>query len=188
MLDGAKERTKLFILLALNCGFYSVDIARLTRSEFHEKEGRIIRQRSKTRGKSDRIPKVNYKLWTPTIRLLTKYAQMSNHPTLLLTNVDGGQLWSEYEKGGTIKHNDNVKNAYFRLQAELKIPKRHRKPFKTFRKTSSSRLDEHTEYGRYAEYFLGEAPRSIAGKHYVKPSRDQFDNALIWLGKEYGIQ
>ena len=175
----------MFVLLALNCGFYSVDIARLTHTEIDWTEGRIVRQRSKTRGKSDSIPKVNYKLWKPTLELLRKFK--SNHPTLLLTNVDGGPLWSEYEKDGKIIHNDNVKNTYFRLQSQLKVPVSDRKPFKTFRKTSASKLENHTEYGRYAEYFLGEAPKSIAGRHYVKPSKEQFDNALQWLGKEYKI-
>ena len=46
---------------------------------------------------------------------------------------------------------------------------------KLLRKTSSSLLETHEVYGRYATLFLGQSPRSIADRHYVWPSQDLFD-------------
>jgi intergrase/recombinase len=84
--------------------------------------------------------------------------------------------------------NNNIKTAYFQLQTKAKIPKDQRKPLKSIRKTLASLLEEHESYGRYAEYFLGEAPSSVASRHYVKPSKEQFDAAIRWLGKQFGIE
>jgi len=39
-----------------------------------------------------------------------------------------------------------------------------------------------------ARYSLGEIPSSAASRHYVHPSKEQFDNAIKWLGAELGIQ
>jgi hypothetical protein len=61
-------------------------------------------------------------------------------------------------------------------------------PLKSLRKTPATMLENHAEFGRYAEYFLGEAPHSIASRHYIQPSREQFDNAIRWLGRQFGIE
>ena len=58
---------------------------------------------------------------------------------------------------------------------------------KLLRKTSSSLLETHEVYGRYATLFLGQSPRSIADRHYVWPSQDLFDKAMGWLGERYGL-
>ena len=181
----ADERMRLFALLALNCGFYSVDIGTLKQSEVDWENGRIQRKRTKTRGRSENVPTVDYLLWQETFNLLKKHRVKEGE--LALLNADGKPLWHEYEKdNGKYVKSDAVKCLYFRLQAtQLEIPNDERKPFKTFRKTASSKLDDHIEYGRYAEYFLGEAPRSIAGRHYIQPSREQFDNAVKWLREQF---
>jgi integrase len=185
LLDAASERTKLYILLALNCGFYGVDIAALKQSEVDWAGGRIRRQRTKTRNSSQKVPKVDYLLWRQTFDLLKK--SRSDHPELVLLNERGKPLWSETEKNGKFNRNNNVKTAYFHLwETKFKQTKGF-KPFKTLRKTAASLLETHKEYGRYAEYFLGETPRSIASRHYVKPSPKQFDAACRWLGKQLGI-
>jgi hypothetical protein len=69
------------------------------------------------------------------------------------------------------------------VQRRLEIEK----PLKVFRKTSASLLDKHSEFGRYDQFFLGHAGRSIAERHYVVPSQEQFGRAVEWLGKEYGF-
>ena len=62
LLADASDRTKLYILLMLNCGMTQKDIADLQVSEVDWREGRIIRKRSKT-GDRENVPTVNYKLW-----------------------------------------------------------------------------------------------------------------------------
>lgn len=186
LLAVAPERTRLYLLLALNCGFYGVDIAAMKQTEVEWSKGRICRQRTKTRNTSASVPKVDYLLWRQTFEVLKRCR--SKHPQLALTNHNGNPLWSETEKDGKFTRNNNVKTAYFRLW-ETKFKKtKGFKPFKTLRKTAASLLENHKEYGRYAEYFLGEVPSSIAGRHYVKPSAKQFDAAIRWLGKQLGIE
>ena len=59
-LDAASERMRLFLLLMLNCGMYSVDIGSLRQDEVDWQNGRIVRQRTKTKGMSKNVPKVDY--------------------------------------------------------------------------------------------------------------------------------
>ena len=66
------------------------------------------------------------------------------------------------------------------------LPQAFSKPLKLLRKTTASLLDGEPEYGRYVNHFLGHAPRSIGERHYVTPSAERFDEAIAWLGHQYG--
>ena len=182
LLNAAREREKLYLLLMLNCGFYGVDIAMLKKSEY--RKGRITRKRTKTRNRSEKVPTVDYLLWKETDTLLKKH--LSDHSELCLLNENGQPLWKEQEgkKGGKFNRINNVKCAIFRLRQRTG----QKKSLKYLRKTAASMLEGHLEYGRYAEYFLGEAPQSVTSRHYVRPSKEQFDAAIKWLGAELGIQ
>jgi hypothetical protein len=37
------------------------------------------------------------------------------------------------------------------------------------------------------QYFLGHSPKTVADKHYVVPSDEEFFEALGWLRKQYGL-
>ncbi len=173
------ERDTLFILLMLNAGFYGVDIGKLTKDEY--KDGHIIRKRSKTRKRSKKVPVVDYPLWEQTRLLLEK--QMSNHPTLMLTNSNGDPLWVESEKQGKFVRSNNIKCAVSRIKARAGITK----PTKSLRKTSATLLGSHPVYGKFTEYFLGEAPTTMTQTHYEKPDDEQFAKAVEWLGVQYGV-
>lgn len=176
-IDGASDRTKLYALLMLNCGFYSSDIATLEHQMVDWKAGRIIRKRHKTEDEKN-APKVEWKLWPATFALLK--ACRSSDPTFVLVNEEGGQLRTSSIDGEKFSKNDNIKTAFGYLCRKLKIEKTP----KQLRKTSASMLEEHEVYGRYAQYFLGHSPRSVADKRYVKPSQDRFDAAIDWLGQQ----
>ena len=88
-LQHVSDDMQLFLLLMLNCGFTNTDVASLVKSEVNLKQGRIIRQRTKTR-RHTHPPIVNYKLWPKTLSLLTEH--WSEHPTLVLTNRRGNPL------------------------------------------------------------------------------------------------
>lgn len=169
----------------LNIGAYPVDIATLRHDEVDWLAGRLARQRTKTKGKGN-VPKVDYLLWRQTLALLRKFR--SDHAELALLNGNGSPLWRWTEKNGKRSKITNVATAYFQLQKAMKIPKEQRHPLKALRKTAASMLENHPEYGRYAQYFLGHAPRSIADRHYVQPSKEQFDKAILWLGVQFGIE
>lgn len=183
LLKAASERERLYLLLMLNFGAYPVDIAALRQDEVNWSEGRIFRKRTKTRGRSEAVPMVDYRLWKTAFDLLVK--NRSSHPELVLLNERGSPLWTEKEgTNGWVIRNSNIRCAFSRLQKKTEITK----PLKLLRKTSATKLEEHSEYGRYAEYFLGEAPSSVASRHYVKPSKEQFDAAVQWLGEQFGIK
>ena len=88
-LEIVPEDFQLYLLLMLNCGFTSIDVGTLLKSEVRLDEGRIVRQRTKTR-RHEHPPVVSYKLWPRTARLLRSH--LSSDPVLALTNRAGGPL------------------------------------------------------------------------------------------------
>ena len=174
----------LYILLCLNCGMRQSDIAALRQSEVDWEAGRIRRKRGKTK-EHENVPVVDYLLWEETARLLRKYR--SKHPELALTNENNNPLKCETIIDGKVKRLDNIRSAYLRLQMKLKIPAKERKPLASLRATASTKLGDHSEFSRFAQFFLGHSPGTVADKHYVKPSGEQFDRAITWLGEALGI-
>src|SRR5262249_29148272 len=71
LLANSVERTRLYVLLMLNCGMYQNDISELLDEEVDWRAGTIKRARSKTRERHG--PVVTYKLWPETFELLTKH-------------------------------------------------------------------------------------------------------------------
>ena len=179
MLGAATGQLKLHVLLMMNCGMKPKDISDLKDDEVDWEEGRIVRKRSKTR-KGEKTPVVQYPLWAETFALLREHR--SGKETVLLTTT--GRLWvDERLVDGKLKSKDAITGRFQRLQKVLGV----KEPLGAIRKASASLLENHPEYGRYAQYFLGQAPKSIAEKHYVLPSREQFDRAVAWLATQYGF-
>lgn len=182
LLAAASERTQLYILLMLNCGMTQKDVSDLLVSEVDWDEGRVIRKRSKT-ADEENVPVVNYKLWPEALRLLRQERAAESEDRVLL-NANGSPLWSEeitdddkYQKA------DNVKSAFGRLQEKTKITK----PLKSFKKTSATLLRDNEKYSGLAGLFLGHAPQGMADRHYVQVPQGLLDQAIEWLGKEYGL-
>lgn len=183
LFKNATGQMPLHLLLMANCGFTQVDIAELRDDEVDWKNGRIIRKRSKT-DKCDEVPVVNYKLWPETFTLLQRCR--SRGEVVLLT--ENGGLWA-YEKlvNGKLKSTDNIASKYKWLKARIKEKEgiEFAKRLKDIRKTSSTLLGGSEKYGRFAQYFLGQSPRTVADRYYVAPSQELFDEAMTWLGDQY---
>ena len=177
LLAAAVDRTKLYILLMLNCGMTQVDVSDLQQTQVDWRKGRIRRRRSKTEN-HERVPVVDYLLWGETFALLRQFR--SNDQERVLLNKNGAPLKSEYLVDGKLKKTDAVRNAYFRLAREKGV----KKPAKLFRKTSANFLKSNPRFASLADYFLGHAPRSVGERHYYTPSTELFDEALKWLGNE----
>jgi integrase len=186
-LGKAKDKLKLFILLMLNCGMYGSDIGTLAQNEVNWETGRICRKRTKTRNRSENVPKVDYPLWSETFRLLKCFR--SEHPTLVLLNNKNEPLVEESDKDGKWHRKNNIKGLFFQFQfRELGLKKpEQRKPLKSFRKTGATLLEQ-SVYGRFSEHYLGEAPSTMASRHYVHKNGPEFDEAILWLGKQLGIE
>lgn len=205
LLADASDRTKLYILLMLNCGMTQKDIADLLVSEVDWKEGRIIRKRSKT-SEEENVPVVNYKLWAETFRLLQQERNPKS-PDRVLTNSNGSPLWvEEMTKDGKYRKMDNVKNAFDRLRKVEKTEKPSKarkkksvktkekalkatiaKPLKSLKKTSASLLRDNAKFASLEDLFLGHAPQKMSDKHYAQVPHKLLDQAIQWLGKQYGV-
>lgn len=184
LLAQASDRTKLYILLMLNCGMTQKDIADLQLSEIDWQAGRIIRKRSKTKSHK-KVPTVNYRLWPETLKLLEQERNQAKSGLALL-NKNGVSLYQQRsDADGGYGKNDNIHNAFERLRKKMKIKG---KSLITFKKTSASLLHGHHAYSDLADLFLGHAPRTMAQRHYAQAPQDRFDEAVTWLGEELGIE
>ena len=181
LLDAATERSRLYLLLMLNCGMTQVDIAKLRPEEVDWKKRTVTRKRSKTR-RHEGVPTVTYPLWPLTMRLLRKHR--SSDPDRVLTAENGQPLWSEsLDSKDRLAKRDAIASAYRRLKRKTGI----KKTLKVLRKTSSTLIDHHPEFRGLAELFLGHSPRSMKDRHYTAADLKGLARAVKWLGQEYGV-
>jgi integrase len=182
--DGFSRKTKLYLLLMLNCGMYQNDIAELLVDEIDWKAGTLTRARSKTRERNG--PVVTYKLWPETFALLKKHRSRgvkNGHADLALTTDEGNPLVRYWIEGDSMRRYDCIHSAWTRLAEKMGLRKM-RLGMKHLRKTSASLLGKHPQYKFYANHFLADSPRTIADRHYVTPSDEEFFQALEWLRGE----
>jgi integrase len=177
----ASTRTKLYMLLMLNCGMTQKDIADLDAAEVDWEAGRIIRKRSKTES-HDNVPEVNYLLW-PETRVLLARESSGNGAGRVLVNRDGGSLWIERYEAGKYQKTDNIKNAFDRLRKKTGIDK----SLISLKKTSSSRLRSSEKYNSVRGLFLGHADGNITDEHYADVPESLLDRAIEWLRLDLGI-
>lgn len=177
---GALE---LYVMLALNTGMTQKDISDLKPQEVDWHQGMITRRRSKSRNKKT-VPIVSYQLWPATFKLLETYR--SREPERVLVGERGNPLVDK--RGG--KNNDAIRTAFYRLLKDLegdKALKIEGRTFTSLRNTSARVINDHPEYGRITHLFLGQAPRTIAEKHYAGAAQGLLSKALDWLGVRLGF-
>ena len=174
--NGFSERTKLYLLLMLNCGMYQNDIAELLKEEVNWTKGTLSRSRSKTRARNG--PVVTYRLWPETFALLKKH--LAKDVELALTTDEGKPLVRYWLEEGEMRRYDVIQSAWSRLAGKLG-ERKIRLGMKHLRETSASLLGQHPQYKFYANHFLADSPRTVADRHYVIPSDEEFFQALEWL-------
>ena len=171
---------KLIVLLHLNCGLQTADIAELKQTITYN-EGkqvfrtpvgvdwenrRIVRIRVKNK-KTNNPPITSYPLWVTTFRLLEKYRELNSEYVLLTAT---GKQW---KRGRT---NDMVE-AYGDLKIEDKIP------LKNFRSIGGTALG--LKYDAYKDHYLCNTSDGIKNKHYDAKQQKEFDKAINFLGKTF---
>lgn len=180
---------KLFILLMLNCGFTNTDLTKLAKSEVRLDEGRIVRQRTKTR-RHRHPPVVNYILWPRTLELLRLH--WNDHPTLALTNRVGNPLGvSKLVRVGD-KTKETVWSSIGRRFESMKEkhPTMPQKQLMFLRKTGSTKIKSDMRYMTLDSLYLGHSWANIADKHYNAfdgQSYAPLDEAIRWLGTEFKV-
>ena len=180
---------KLYLILMLNCGFTNSDLTKLAKSEVRLDEGRIVRQRTKTR-RHRHPPVVNYVLWTRTLDLLRSH--WSDHPSLVLTNRAGNPLGVSK----LVQDGDQTKETVWTSigrRFEL-LKKKHtnmpQKQLMFLRKTGSTKIKSDMRYMTLDSLYLGHSWANIADKHYNAFDGQPYaplDEAIRWLGSEFKI-
>lgn len=181
MLKTVRGRSRLYCLLALNCGMYAGDIGQLKKSQVDWERGRIKRGRSKTKVGNE----LWFQLWPETFELLKKHSAEYPHDTLALATRTGEPLWrSEAAEGHKEKKANYVSETLsrFKDRHNLELP-----PLMNLRHTGRTKIDNHPSYGRYARAYLQHSKNSVDAKHYEHPSQEQFDDTLHWLGQQFGL-
>ncbi len=180
LLGNASDRTRLYVLLCLNCAMTQKDIADLRHDEMDWEAGCIKRKRSKTGG-VENVPEVKYELWPETLRLLEQ--ERTKDGVELLRNENDQRLWYDKVVDGKYTKIDNVSCAFGRLCRKLQI----KKPLKSLKKTSATLIRSHARYASLEDLYLGHAPRKLSDAHYTLPPASLLDEAITWLGQELGI-
>lgn len=176
--EAASDRTKLYIALALNCGYTQSDISDLRSAEVDLKNHRIIRQRSKTGIASSHL------LWSITAQLLHDHAAPHNkHDRMLLTEHDLPLKREQIVRDKLVK-TDAISNAFFRLRRKLDIAADGR-TFKHLRKTAATMI-ERIEPG-LETLFLAHSPKTLAARHYILLSPERLDKALKELERQLSL-
>jgi len=175
------DRSRLYVLLMLNCGFTQVDIANLTKAEIDFTVNTITRKRSKTR-KQATVPTVTYQLWPETAHLLKE--QLSEKKDLALVNAAGAPLRSETTVDRKFKKNDNIRSAWHRICKREKL----KFSLTTFRKTSATLLRSQPQFSAIYDYFLGHAPTSVADRHYAAAPQELPHQGITWLREKLQIE
>lgn len=195
MFAAASKRTKLYILLGLNCGYTQIDISTLTHDMMVWETGYIDRTRHKTNYKVSR-PQVN-KLWPITLKLLTQEATNPRASEFVLLGTDGNPLVNQKlvkeapldNPNGKPKHKykrtDAVRLAFNRVLNKLKVSAK-RRGFMNLRKTGANEIKQH--YGHdgdaMADLYLAHASAAMR-KHYVNENYDLLAEATDWLATVY---
>ena len=182
LLAKSSNRTKLYILLMLNCGMTQKDVSDLDANEVDWRLGRITRKRSKTRQHAT-VPVVVYQLWPETLALLKQERDATGQGRVLRNQDGGALLHDKIDPNEKYNKNDNVRCAFQRVCRKLGI----KKPLKSFKKTSASLIRGHREFQGLEDLFLGHAPQKVSDKHYTKPPTELLWDATNWLRSEYGI-
>jgi integrase len=194
LLENATERTQLYLLLMLNCGFTQGDVAELAIQQIDLRKKQIGHKRFKTEDENA-VPVVVFPLWARTAELLEKHLNRKHDSAvnrhgdpLALVSSDGKPLLRKsYNAKGQLTKADAVRSAFNRVVRNLKNEGTTIEgTLKHLRKTSASKLETHDVFGRYTGYFLGHAPQSVANRHYVVPDQKQFNAAVTWLGEQFG--
>jgi len=175
ILAEAPERTKLYILLALNTGMYWADIAAMQHEEFNGTH--ITRCRTKT-GEAG-----SWLLWNETKRLLEKYATDKDDSETMLLHKDGSELYGySINAAGKVRRCNHMQSSFADLLERLGISG----TFRQLRATGASLVRDESDSDT-AKLHLANSKQSIAEKHYLADNFEGLDAALRKVEKRLGI-
>lgn len=168
--DAADSSIRCWMALALNCGYYAIDIATLEHSHLTTKNQHIARLRNKTSIPSKHL------LWPVTKKLIAKCR--SDDERLLLVRKNGKPL--VVEKAGSGNKYDGIATRFRRLTESVGV----HATFSQFRDTSAKLIESLAVNGRgvsdksVVSQFLGHGDPRMA-RYYLEAGPDQLDTAKL---------
>lgn len=176
--SAASERTKMFMLLALNCGFGQTDISSLRNSEFQMSENRIVRKRTKTGVHCE------FALWPLTIEMLKKHGTLDGKPNdRVFLSQSGHPLVREYFIDDKFKRTDAIRSAFFRLMKKIDMP--NHRGFYSLRKTAASEIEVIDP--AVTEMFLAHSEKGQK-KNYAERDWARLDKAIMELRESFELK
>ncbi len=88
------------------------------------------------------------------------------------------------DENGKLQKIDNIASDSNRLRKRTGI----KKPLQYFRKTSSTLIKSNKDYRGLEGLILGHAPATVEERHYTQAPQKLLDEAIIWLGHQYGVE
>ena len=166
--SAASERTKMFMLLGLNCGMGQADISSLRVSEVQMSNKRIVRKRTKTGVHCE------FALWPLTVQMLKKHGNLDGEPNdRVFLSKSGHPLVREYFIDDKFKRTDAIRSAFFRLMKKTQLP--NHRGFYSFRKTAASEIEAIDP--AVTEMFLAHSEKGLK-RHYAERDWNRLDSAI----------
>tara|TARA_A100001391_G_scaffold196789_1_gene175965 strand:+ start:153 stop:1289 length:1137 start_codon:yes stop_codon:yes gene_type:complete len=173
----ASERTKMFILLGLNCAFGQTDISDLRVREVSIEAGRITRKRSKTG------VQCQYKLWLLTIEMLKLHGSFDGKPDdRVFLSAKELPLVREYFVDDKFRREDSIRRAFTRLMKKTKMP--NHRGFYSLRKTAASEIEVIDP--AVTEMFLAHSEKGMK-RHYAERDWKRLDMAIMKLWQKFDL-
>lgn len=188
ILAKASDRVRLYIYLALNCGYYQVDIGAIKLAEIVERDGDtyIARRREKSSHQNDFV--AFHWLWPETAELLEAEqapADRAENPAgLALLNEGGGPVYRISADAGKV---DNVTSAYWRVLDSINAERAAKGldpiglQFKQFRKLGATAMNAIA--GETVQKLYRAATFEGADRFYVRGDFSQLTAALRTWGE-----
>ena len=176
--SAASEKTKMFMLLGLNCGFGQTDISELRVGEVSVDANRIVRKRSKTAIHSE------FTLWPLTMEMLKRHGNLDSKPSdRVFLSKSGHPLVREYFIDDKFKRTDAIRSAFFRLMKKTKMP--NHRGFYSLRKAAASEIESIDP--AVTEMFLAHSEKAMK-KHYVERDWARLDSAIMKLEQAFSFE
>lgn len=177
------NRNALYLLLGLNCGYRSGDIASLRHEHVNWETLVIERKRTKTNS-----PQI-HKLWPLTAELLREEMTDLSEHELMLLDERGGSLVVESIDGKTAK-TDCIGRCFNRLKVKIGW-KGPGMGHSVLRDTGAQALKDHyPDSPLIVKHYLGHKTRDVV-RHYVNESvesRKPLFDAIDWLDGHFGLK
>ena len=176
--SAASERTKMFMLLGLNCGMGQADISSLRVSEIQLSEKRIVRKRTKTGVHCE------FALWPLTVEMLKIHGNLDGKLNdRVFLSKSGHPLVREYFIDDKFKRTDAIRSAFFRLMKKTKLP--NHRGFYSLRKTSASEIE--VIDSAVTSMFLGHSEKGLMKRHYAERDWNRLATAIAELRQRFDL-